>query len=758
MKKTMLALALALWSLELPALSTTSYYAASAFDPQQRESVPRVEDLQFKLEFPPELAQVDAKSFDNDLNYEAASAKKIYYFTREGRELNAPGPWPFQQPAQLLPSLLGDGMPRPAPSPQPGGYYREILGKASDGSPVAQDFYQDSGNVQTAPFLLRPGYEADFSSDGNNGRVVRFNPDGQVIDVGNFKDGQLQGWLMRVADGQYVEAYSPENGLLLLLDRAGRPRVAMSQANGRVTYYYSNGAAMLQIDGSDEQAWDRDGREISTQQLDPQLLREAVGRVERLWQREKVDVEELLAGEKADGRPASEPPPAADELIKDIPTDLLTIDPLTYKNELDFQPLADGASYYFAKDGSEGPAEGSYYYRKIIGTTTDGKTVAQDFYSSGREGDKRPQTAPFIVRAGHERDFSSGSAEGRMIWYTEEENPRVDSMAHFRDGKTEGWQFIFRDGKLFFATDSDDRGDLLGFQDDKVALYLAKQVMVYYYEDGKPLARSEGEAVQIWDRQGRERENALDLELFRRRILLLRDILDYLKERNGAEGLSEEESSAKAPDSDGPRQLRDFFDGEFPSEGAAVPDYEPAAREEIYYFDGRGQPSATPQPDGYQRKIIGTRDGWKIAQDFYGDGTRQSSPFTLMLGEERNFTPASVAEGLVASYGRNGQLRHMANYRNGVVQGWQYLFKDGKPFLARRGRDYLLVDAAGPVAYFDGRTNHYHLFYPDGLERTELDFTGQPRRPWNVARWSEDDFKKLVVQPLMDYFNNREEP
>ncbi len=758
MKKTMLALALALLSADLAALSTTSYYTATAFDPEQRATVPRVEDLNFKLEFPAELAQVEAKNFDNDLDYEPASEKKIYYFTKEGRELNAPGPWPFQQPKQLLGALLGQGLPRVAASPQPGGYYREILGKTSDGSLVAQDFYQDSGKVQTAPFLLGAGHEEDFSSDGNNGRVVRFGPNGQVIDVGNFKDGQLQGWLLRVDDGQFMEAHNPEKKLVLLLDRAGRPRVSMDK--DQVIYYYSNGAAMLRIKGEEEQAWDRDGREIATQQLDPQLLREAVGRVDQMFKRAKLEEDGEAAGDKSE-----ELPPPASALIRDLPTDLLNIDPLTYKNGLDYQPASEEKIYYFAKDSEQAlaGADGSYYYRKILGTTKDGQTVAQDFYRSGADGDKKPQTAPFLLRPGHEEDFSIDCiASGPMLWYGEEDGSPLDSYSTFKDGRAVGWSFQFRRGQLFFATDNEDKGQLLGFQDNRVAIYMDRQAMTYYYEDGQPMALSEGEKVRVWDRDGKERKSALDLELFRRRVQLLKEILNHLRD-NGTD--KAESEGAELEEGAEPRQLQDFFTEEFPQGEPAPPSYSPSS-EEIIYFDGRGQPSERPEATGYRRKILGkTSGGQTVVQDFYGDGSRQSGPFLLQAGQERNFTAASVADGTVAFYDRGGQLQALTSYRAGRPSGWHYLFKAGKPFLARRGHDYLLFNGAGQAtAYFAGGDQRYHLFYPDGREQAELDFSGRPLHFWAedgreqpVSQWP-GTFKESVVQPLVDYFNNREEP
>ena len=36
-----------------------------------------------------------------------------------------------------------------------GGYYRKALGKTADGRLVVQDYYQDSGKPQTAPFILK---------------------------------------------------------------------------------------------------------------------------------------------------------------------------------------------------------------------------------------------------------------------------------------------------------------------------------------------------------------------------------------------------------------------------------------------------------------------------------------------------------------------------------------------------------------------------------------------------------------------------
>lgn len=129
---------------EAPPQAASFGFAPPAYDPaQQGDSV---------------------KNFKNTLEYTAAN-KQTLYFDRDGKY---------------------------ADKPQPGGYYREIIGKTADGRTVAQDFYQDSGLLQTAPFAFtRNGDLNSFEADGNtDSRLVQFDRQGRLSAVMEYKDGK----------------------------------------------------------------------------------------------------------------------------------------------------------------------------------------------------------------------------------------------------------------------------------------------------------------------------------------------------------------------------------------------------------------------------------------------------------------------------------------------------------------------------------------------------------------------------------------
>ena len=66
--------------------------------------------------------------------------------------------------------------------PAPGGYFRKVVGKTADGRAVAQDFYQDSGNPQTALFILRANASADdFRTEMADSPVVTYGRDGAIF-------------------------------------------------------------------------------------------------------------------------------------------------------------------------------------------------------------------------------------------------------------------------------------------------------------------------------------------------------------------------------------------------------------------------------------------------------------------------------------------------------------------------------------------------------------------------------------------------
>ena len=66
--------------------------------------------------------------------------------------------------------------------PVSGGYYRKILGKTADGRTVVQDYYQDNGQAQMAPFILRQdAAEDDFRNANADSTLITYTREGVVL-------------------------------------------------------------------------------------------------------------------------------------------------------------------------------------------------------------------------------------------------------------------------------------------------------------------------------------------------------------------------------------------------------------------------------------------------------------------------------------------------------------------------------------------------------------------------------------------------
>lgn len=185
------------------------------------------------------------------------------------------------------------------------------------------------------------------------------------------------------------------------------------------------------------------------------------------------------------------------------PVELLSVDSKSYQNELTFTAAAEKTRYFFDKDSNvkEEAVQGGYY-RDILGTTVDGKTVAQDFYQDSQT----PQTAPFILTSGKEKDFSTDSNDGRVIWYSPE--GKVTNIAVFEQGKRQSGSLFFTDKGLaeidfeadkmvFYSTD----GKLLSYTDlstgqDIFYYYSGKIMTIFQEKNGKSYYRAWNEAGQ----------------------------------------------------------------------------------------------------------------------------------------------------------------------------------------------------------------------------------------------------------------------
>ena len=237
MKKTLIALALALGTVAVQAENTTTLHGSmpSAFEVRKAELPQR---LDVKLPDSIRLAEQAAKLAT--LDYTPGEGK-TYYFDAKGNK---------------------------AEKPVQDGYYRKILGKTADGRTVVQDFYQDSDKPQIAPSILRQGAaEDDFSGDLSDSTLVHYNRDGSVSAIAPLQDGKATGHPALYDNGVLViQAPLPEGG-----SDANDPFTALAAyatTHGRM--FYPDGTLMAMIPSGDSKDagiafWRADGSLLMSQ-------------------------------------------------------------------------------------------------------------------------------------------------------------------------------------------------------------------------------------------------------------------------------------------------------------------------------------------------------------------------------------------------------------------------------------------------------------------------------------------------------------
>ena len=238
MKKTLIALALALGTVAVQAENTTTLHGSmpSAFEVRKAELPHR---LDVKLPDSIRLAEQAAKLAP--LDYTAAEGK-TYYFDAKGNK---------------------------AEKPVQDGYYRKILGKTADGRTVVQDCYQDSDKPQIAPSILRQGAaEDDFSGDLSDSTLVHYNRDGSVSAIVPLQDGKATGHPALYHNGVLtIQAPLPEGG-----SDTNDPFTALAAyatTHGRM--FYPDGTLMAMIPSGDSKdaatsaLWRADGSLLMSQ-------------------------------------------------------------------------------------------------------------------------------------------------------------------------------------------------------------------------------------------------------------------------------------------------------------------------------------------------------------------------------------------------------------------------------------------------------------------------------------------------------------
>ena len=238
MKKTLIALALALGTVAVQAENTTTLHGDMPIVIGVSQSkLPQRLDV--KLPDSIRLAEQAAKLAPIDYT---PGEGKTYYFDAKGNK---------------------------AEKPVQDGYYRKVLGKTADGRTVVQDFYQDSDKPQIAPSILRQGAaEDDFDGDLSDSTLVNYNRDGSVSTIVPRQDGKATGHPALYHNGVLtIQAPLPEGG-----SDANDPFTALAAyatTHGRM--FYPDGTLMAMIPSGDSKdaataaLWRADGSLLMSQ-------------------------------------------------------------------------------------------------------------------------------------------------------------------------------------------------------------------------------------------------------------------------------------------------------------------------------------------------------------------------------------------------------------------------------------------------------------------------------------------------------------
>lgn len=212
--------------IQLPLLFAVVFAASiAAFDrPASTPSVEQTDDRpNITINQVAAPAQLTARMADNILRAEQAAIvnlnytpgeETIYYFDASGA---------------------------PADNASAGGYYRKLLGSTADGRLVGQDFFQDSGKPQTAPFILaRETDPHDFDSTNSDSKIVWYNEDGSVNAMQEYRDQREAGRWNYYENGILaIQSALPEG-----VEEADDPYRGVGELTRGTRFYYPDGKIM----------------------------------------------------------------------------------------------------------------------------------------------------------------------------------------------------------------------------------------------------------------------------------------------------------------------------------------------------------------------------------------------------------------------------------------------------------------------------------------------------------------------------------
>lgn len=194
---------------------------------------PKIESFGYKLpEFPESLVNSTAQTFKTDIQY-TPGKKQIIYFDEHGKVQN---------------------------TLQPQGYFRELLGKTADGRWVAQDFYQDSKVLQTAPFIVpKTGDIRSFDAEGNmDGLHIHFDRAGNLDSIVNMENGKQASPMYLYEKGKLLAQFPIGEGSRFAAYYEDGKTIAVifdfpqgMEKEGKMTYFRPDGSAIGEISQKD---------------------------------------------------------------------------------------------------------------------------------------------------------------------------------------------------------------------------------------------------------------------------------------------------------------------------------------------------------------------------------------------------------------------------------------------------------------------------------------------------------------------------
>ena len=201
-------------------------------------------DLAADLEKPADQPQLlpenvldAAKAAENPLGYSADSEAQTWYFDQRGE---------------------------PTDNAQNGGYHRKSLGKTADGRLVAQDYYQDSGKPQTAPFILKKDADPhNFNVDNADSKIIWYREDGSIESIQTYRDGKPAGRQNHYQNGRLIAQMPLPEGV----EENDDPYRSAGEISRGYRFYYPSGHLLaltrFSAESEQENLYREDGKILS---------------------------------------------------------------------------------------------------------------------------------------------------------------------------------------------------------------------------------------------------------------------------------------------------------------------------------------------------------------------------------------------------------------------------------------------------------------------------------------------------------------